>query len=225
MAKVYLLTNKINSKIYIGATERTLEERLLDHKDKAKRIANTLLYRAINKYGIENFEILTLYENENRDFIFNIAEPFFIKLYCSNDINFGYNLTPGGDGIREFTPEIRLKLSESQKLNWEDPKYRSKAEKKMRSPSYRKLKSEIAKSQWSDSSNRKKMDSIMQSNEYREKMAKSCTKYKWTIETPKKEIIVPENIASFCKERQIHLQTLLARGKTKGYLLLNKELL
>lgn len=59
MAYIYKITNTINNKLYIGKTVNTIEKRFNQHKNESKteRSKKRPLYRAINKYGIENFEI------------------------------------------------------------------------------------------------------------------------------------------------------------------------
>lgn len=56
MAFIYKITNLINNKCYIGKTERTINERWKEHLKKSKSL-DLPLYRALNKYGIDNFQI------------------------------------------------------------------------------------------------------------------------------------------------------------------------
>lgn len=51
---VYKATNKLNDKVYIGITTKTLRHRMSIHKKDAK-VKNTYFYRAIRKYGFDNF--------------------------------------------------------------------------------------------------------------------------------------------------------------------------
>lgn len=96
MAYIYKIENKINNKIYIGKTLLTIEKRFKKHKNDStrERNLNRPLYRAMNKYGIDNFEISMLEECEN--LIANEREIFFIEQYES--FKYGYNATIGGDG-------------------------------------------------------------------------------------------------------------------------------
>ena len=96
MAYVYKITNTINNKLYIGKTVNTIEKRFNQHKNESKteRAKNRPLYRAINKYGIENFEI-EIIEECNYD-ILNEREIYWINYY--DTYNNGYNATLGGDG-------------------------------------------------------------------------------------------------------------------------------
>ena len=59
MAFIYKITNKVNGKIYIGKTEKSIELRFKEHcREFTKaRSKDRPLYRAFNKYGVENFSI------------------------------------------------------------------------------------------------------------------------------------------------------------------------
>ena len=61
---IYLIENKINGKKYIGKTYSSIEKRWKEHiKDRTR--FDRPLYRAMNKYGIENFSIQELEYCEN----------------------------------------------------------------------------------------------------------------------------------------------------------------
>lgn len=61
MGYIYVVTNQINGKQYIGQTTNTIKKRWQEHVCESKRQRNSMqvypLYRAMNKYGIENFTI------------------------------------------------------------------------------------------------------------------------------------------------------------------------
>lgn len=60
--RIYKITNIITSKIYIGCTTKTIENRFLEHKSRSKsKKHNSKLYNSINKYGIDNFIIEEIY--------------------------------------------------------------------------------------------------------------------------------------------------------------------
>lgn len=105
MQRIYKITNQINGKIYIGKTILPIEKRLKRHFYLADRQTNRHLYDAINKYGKENFIIELIEECEYS--LANEREIFYISLYNSNNNEFGYNMTIGGDGGR--MPEESLK--------------------------------------------------------------------------------------------------------------------
>lgn len=64
MACIYVITNKINNKKYVGKTNFSIEKRFKEHCSDSKRreFEKRPLYNAMNKYGIENFEISLLEE-------------------------------------------------------------------------------------------------------------------------------------------------------------------
>lgn len=101
MQGIYKITNKINGKIYIGQSVN-IEERFKSHKytynnPKANGY-NTKFYRALRKYGIENFTFEIVEEVVNKENL-NKREIFWIQYY--NSYKQGYNSTLGGDVVTE----------------------------------------------------------------------------------------------------------------------------
>ena len=60
MGYIYKITNKINNKIYIGQTNRTIEIRWKEHCRHLN--SNMPICRAIKKYGESNFLVEELEE-------------------------------------------------------------------------------------------------------------------------------------------------------------------
>ena len=113
---IYKIENKINGKIYIGQTQRSLEERIKEHQKKSSTIyGNSYIDKAIQKYGIENFLIEVIENCQTIDEL-NEREIFWIK-YFSCRRPTGYNLTGGGEGSTGHivTLEARKKISEAHK--------------------------------------------------------------------------------------------------------------
>ncbi len=110
---VYKIVNLVNGKIYIGKSLR-LKYRWKQHlwKLKNKTHANKHLQSAFNKYTNVNFwfEILEYCSEEN----LCEREMFYISKYQSDNPQFGYNKTKGGEGLRA-TDEIKQKISNSLK--------------------------------------------------------------------------------------------------------------
>ena len=117
---VYVLTNKISGKQYVGQHvgddlqkywKRNVYLSSLNIRGK------THLYRAIRKYGSENFDARTLVIVGTKDYL-DYYERSFIRALNTKAPN-GYNLTDGGDGTSGLRPseETRRKMSESQKGN------------------------------------------------------------------------------------------------------------
>ena len=93
MGSIYIIKNNINNKVYIGQTIQALNVRLQNHK-MASRIEDTKFYRAIRKYGEDNF-FIELLENVSNDKL-DERECYWIKEYDS--YYNGYNSTLGGNG-------------------------------------------------------------------------------------------------------------------------------
>lgn len=104
MAYIYQIVNDINQKIYIGMTERTLEERWREHcKDYLRRdFENRPLYRAIKKYGIEHFHIELIEETNNP------AEREIYWIEQKRTFKNGYNATLGGDGTHYLDYDLLI---------------------------------------------------------------------------------------------------------------------
>lgn len=122
--QVYQITNHINGKIYVGLHGKDdLQAYLAENGVRANRpsAANLkpLLFRAIRKYGIENFSIKSLVRPVDTDQMRHL-EIFFIKVLDSRNPEVGYNLACGGSGGattlgRKHRPESIVKMSEAQK--------------------------------------------------------------------------------------------------------------
>lgn len=97
---IYLITNQLNNKKYVGKTYRTLHRRKLDHIAESKRECSKHrpLYRAFNKYGVENFKFETLHFTVEEDL--EKMEIHYIRMF--DTYRNGYNATLGGDGNRYF---------------------------------------------------------------------------------------------------------------------------
>lgn len=95
MGFIYKITNKINDKVYIGKTIKTIEKRYSEHLYDSKN-KDTYLHRAMRKHGKENFYIETIEEVSNEEL--NDRERYWISFYKSNYSKNGYNCTSGGDG-------------------------------------------------------------------------------------------------------------------------------
>lgn len=114
MYYIYRFTNKTNGKIYIGKTNN-VDRRQVEHLSKSKTSNNGHFYNAIRKYGFDSFELDILIECENEEQAY-LKETDFIKQHKSNDKNFGYNSTLGGEGLKGISEDTRKKMSENAKL-------------------------------------------------------------------------------------------------------------
>lgn len=91
---IYIITNKINSKVYIGQTRKNLSERMRYHFSRYETC--TKLKKAIEQYGKENFlyNVLELVPYSK----LNARETFYIEKY--NSIVNGYNIKKGNSAFK-----------------------------------------------------------------------------------------------------------------------------
>ena len=108
MGFIYKIENKINQKIYIGKTVNTIRERWLEHIDEARRGDNSLLHKAIRKYGETAFYVDFVEECPNNEL--SLKEIYYIALFNSHMDNMGYNMTLGGEGALKYSDEDILDL-------------------------------------------------------------------------------------------------------------------
>lgn len=104
MGYIYKITNTLNGKIYIGQTVKSLQKRFTQHKNNSNKpyFSQIVLYKAFNKYGIENFtfEEVEQVDNSNLD----EREKYWIEYYDSY-FN-GYNSTFGGRATQLYNWDI-----------------------------------------------------------------------------------------------------------------------
>lgn len=131
---IYVIKNLINDKIYIGQTSKTLTIRFKEHKrDMLKlNLSNMLIYKAMNKYGVDNFiirpiDILKCETVLQLKILLDEKEIYYIKIFNCRDRNIGYNLTDGGGGCtgRIASKDTCEKLSKS-KLGEKNPMFGTK---------------------------------------------------------------------------------------------------
>ena len=94
---VYLVTNRLNGKKYVGCTKTTIEERWKKHVREARVSTRRVICRAIKQHGPENFEVTCLEVVEGSHADLMCAEIRQISL-CDCVMPKGYNMTRGGDG-------------------------------------------------------------------------------------------------------------------------------
>lgn len=128
---IYKYTNKINNKIYIGQTKNMK----IRHREHTRKIRNFPFSRAIQKYGMHNFNLEILKQNINNQCSLNLLEFYYIEKYESHiSTGKGYNVAYGGSNgalpkevykqrteklkskeYEEVFKEMYRKISESQK--------------------------------------------------------------------------------------------------------------
>ena len=113
---IYLLTNTINQKQYVGFTSKTLSERCDKHINSARNGSKYYIHNSIRKYGWAVFTSKILYMSKDARHCKNEAEVALIASY-NTFIGRGYNLTAGGDGCVGYkhSTETKLKISVAHK--------------------------------------------------------------------------------------------------------------
>lgn len=106
---IYKIENLINGKLYIGQSVQ-IEKRFEQHKKVAFSRKdpnyNNLIYKAIRKYGLDNFKF-EIIEEVSEDQDLDEREIYWISHY--NSYKEGYNMTPGGSTLRgEDSPTAKV---------------------------------------------------------------------------------------------------------------------
>lgn len=99
MGYIYKIVNMVNGKMYIGQTMvKYPNTRWANHKNSAKNGKDQPLYRAMRKYGIDNFKFVIMLKNIPVDKL-DFYERLWIKKLNTQVPN-GYNISPGGGVLR-----------------------------------------------------------------------------------------------------------------------------
>lgn len=129
---IYIITNKKNNKQYIGKTQQNIEQRWYQHCKNAEYGHDTYLYRAIRKYGVNNFVVEKIGEGLDDE------EILFISRYQPE-----YNMTMGGDGGNTSkSPNYRKAMSRRNYEGSNNPNYGKRG---TQSPNYGKVRTQQQK--------------------------------------------------------------------------------
>lgn len=116
---IYKYTNIYNSKVYVGQTTKSLEERACSNGSNYKPCSR--FYAAIQEYSWDAFvpTVLAVVQTEAEA---DELEQYYIDLYNSRDPQYGYNLSVGGRtaGLVDAQEETRLKISTQAKARYKD---------------------------------------------------------------------------------------------------------
>lgn len=175
---IYKMTNKINGKIYIGQTCKSLRKRIRDHFND---FGKSYIKYSLKKYGRDNFEVEIIDTASSKEEL-NQKEIYWIKQYNCRIPN-GYNICAGGEGANGYhhseevknkmsltrkgkkqSKELTEKIANGVKLFWSDPKNKERMKKSMenKTPEDERIRrSERKKLFWSDPKNKKDLSERM----------------------------------------------------------------
>lgn len=106
---LYLAVNQVNGKKYVGFTSRGLERCKAQHERDSQRGEKRYLCNAIRKYGSDSFRWCVVGWSTDAEDI-KSQEIAHIEFYKSLGEDL-YNMTDGGDGALNPSPEVRVKMS------------------------------------------------------------------------------------------------------------------
>lgn len=107
---IYKVTNKINGKVYIGKTKRSLEARWKQHcRDVGSKHAHFKIQDAIKEFGADAFTVEQIDVAASTD-EGNAKEMHWIKHY--NSIENGYNTSPGGKNGGHYHKVMNVETGE-----------------------------------------------------------------------------------------------------------------
>lgn len=112
MGYIYKIQNQIDGAVYIGKTIDYMQ-RWRAHRAFAKREGERSkgpLYKAIKKYGIDNFSFSII--EECKDSELSEREKYWISEYCATDRTRGYNISSGGNNdckrVCQYSEDMEL---------------------------------------------------------------------------------------------------------------------
>lgn len=126
---IYLITNLINNKKYIGYTSNKLGHRFNDHckTTKPKYQERSPISFAIEKYGKENFLCAVIFQSKDYEYCRHIETDFIIEYdsLTSTQGGHGYNIDKGGMGHKK-SPETIEKHRQKLKGRPQSEEHKSK---------------------------------------------------------------------------------------------------
>jgi len=144
--KIYKTTNLINGKIYVGQTRREFRNYLG---------SGTLLKRAIEKYGKENFESVIL-SSCSTQIELNKMERYWISELNSTNLAIGYNLETGGNSHSNHSHGLKGKTRPAFSKEWKNKLSQSHIGKKASDETKRKM-SESQKVSYANGTRKKRI--------------------------------------------------------------------
>lgn len=123
---IYKIENLINSKVYIGQTIQKggFKDRYSGNNinnpiewvynfhsrtyERSDTHCNEHLLNSMNKYGIDSFKVVEVFDVAFSEDELNTKEKCWISVYKSNNPKYGYNSTNGGDSFK-FSDDSKVR--------------------------------------------------------------------------------------------------------------------
>lgn len=111
---VYVITNVVTNKRYVGKTKNSFNMRYRGANIGIARVyghikqnmsGNTHLFTSILKYGFDSFKVDIVFKSDS-DYELCTKEKDLIAKYKSDNPQYGYNKTVGGDGVVRGAEEL-----------------------------------------------------------------------------------------------------------------------
>ena len=109
MIDIYLITNLVNNKQYVGKTQKGYLYRFKQHLSAYEHGERHYLACAIQKYGKDNFQVELIAQVEDDSWEF--WEKYYIRTLHTHYSEGGYNITWGGDFNPMDDPSVVSKHS------------------------------------------------------------------------------------------------------------------
>lgn len=132
MYDVYLITNLVNYKKYIGFTSKGYKNRFAEHLKESDGNSKRYLCKAIRKYGKDNFDVQLIETVDSYEKAIE-KEKQYIEVYntfAHQKDNWGYNATLGGEGVnglrvpKSMRDKLRkIKISQKAWVGENNPNY------------------------------------------------------------------------------------------------------
>jgi len=225
---IYLITNNINGKGYVGQTIQTIEARWRGHISNARKNSESVIHKSMRKYGTDNFVIEEICKAFNQEEL-DIQEQYWIfELNTHFNNGKGYNMTWGGEGagweavnnhpnikeiIKKHTenlklyyfihPEAREKAKQKTIEQFSNPEmrelFRKNSIRQFSDPEMRKKDSEAKKKYYAETPGARERASKIRSVAY-EKQRLDPNFKGWICTDPHGKEYITKNLGKFCNE-------------------------
>lgn len=208
---IYMVKNKINGKVYIGQTTKSLDKRISGHLKESKNDKNDRPFlNAIKKYGIDNFEWEVIDEALSIDEL-DEKEIYWISEHNSLTPN-GYNVLGGGQKNRIISEDLSKRISDGLKKS-------EKWQKTLNNENYQeKIKSKFIGYNKGKKFTEEHKNKISQKNGPRLIEQNKNKSKSWILVDRENNILRIKNLEDFCQQNnlKIHFFVNTLRGHIKN---------